>query len=432
MDDASLDLMLERKLIAACLADAELVNQAVSLGIDGAKFRDAFHREIFSACHAAAKEGQSGVLAVLDRLSVARCAETFQKIQSIATEFDTRAGFAHLCQSVLGAWRKRVLVRAGTELALLAQKPATWEETWAEAGPLITKAQEVAQNVTTETTAEIVERARLAFHERLTRPDDWGMSWGLLDLDQEFGRIKREFIVIAARPSIGKSTLAGQIGSAMLRPKQGRPHRVAVFNLETPNEEFTDRMVCHEMQFQISRAFGEAQIKKVDAKYHEIRARQGFYMFDQIHDIDRIEAKIRTLAAGPGVDLVIVDYLQIVEAKGIPKNVREQQVAHVSRRLKLLVNAIKCPIIGVAQINREAEKDNRRPRLSDLRESGSLEQDADRVIFLHSEQQASDSLGRPEVVPTIAIQEKCKNGAKGVVVPLELNGPLYTFRCVAR
>jgi replicative DNA helicase len=148
--------------------------------------------------------------------------------------------------------------------------------------------------------------------------------------------------------------------------------------------------------------------------------------------IAQIEATCRLLAASPsGLAAVVVDYLQLVQPPADTKReVREQQVAAMSRRFKLLARALDCPILLLCQLNRESEKDERRPRLSDLRESGSIEQDADRVWFLYRPKPVPSQLPPPEDASEIDValyQCKCRNGPAGIEAVLRFNRPTFSF-----
>jgi replicative DNA helicase len=107
---------------------------------------------------------------------------------------------------------------------------------------------------------------------------------------------------------------------------------------------------------------------------------------------------------------------------------RERQVAELSRRFKLLAGELKCPVVLLAQINRESEKEQRRPRLSDLRESGAIEQDADRVWFLYQPEDQNMSGDESAGEVRVALyQIKCRNGRPGIQTILNFNRPLFTF-----
>jgi replicative DNA helicase len=138
----------------------------------------------------------------------------------------------------------------------------------------------------------------------------------------------------------------------------------------------------------------------------------------------QIEGAAKLHAANGNLGLLIVDYLQLVTPPPeTMKSNREQQVATISRRFKLLAGEIGCPILLLAQLNRDSEKEDRRPRMSDLRESGGIEQDADAVWLLHRERMDDTS-------PTVAvqlIQAKRRNWQPGIFMRLGFTGEIVTF-----
>jgi replicative DNA helicase len=150
-----------------------------------------------------------------------------------------------------------------------------------------------------------------------------------------------------------------------------------------------------------------------------MRSLQLFEVKDAVR-LEQIESAARLLASAPrGLSAVFVDYLQLVQPPADSRrDIREQQVAQMSRRLKLLALTLDVPVFVLAQLNRESEKDDRKPRLSDLRESGAIEQDADRVWFLYAK----------ENDPTVMLyQAKCRNGPAGIEAPFMFNRPIFKF-----
>jgi len=192
---------------------------------------------------------------------------------------------------------------------------------------------------------------------------------GLQGLDQKLakgGFQATNLIIMAARPGGGKSALAGQ---------------VARFTAQT---ETPSLIVSLEMRKQ---EIAERYSTIVDRK--TLRGLP-IYFAESAYSIDRIRQVVRLSVRKHKVRLVVVDYLQLIEVKDARKQ-REQQIAEVSRGLKLLAKELEIPIIVGCQLNRGSERENRKPRLIDLRESGSLEQDADVVLLLHSDEDAAQS-----------------------------------------
>jgi replicative DNA helicase len=208
---------------------------------------------------------------------------------------------------------------------------------------------------------------------------------------------------------------------------------VAFFSLEMAAHQVIDRWALRRAG---RNGIGGDQFanSQVVAQIEEIGRQRHIHLFDAqtCNTIAQIESQCRLLAASPmGLALVVVDYLQLVTPPADSKREpREQQVAQMTRRFKLLADTLACPVILLAQLNRESEKEERRPRLSDLRESGSIEQDADRVWFIYRPKLAEHEPLPPEDASEIKValyQSKCRNGPAGVEAILRFNRPCFSF-----
>jgi len=215
---------------------------------------------------------------------------------------------------------------------------------------------------------------------------------GLIDLDRmlQGGFRGSNFVIIAGRPGSGKSILSGQIAETFAR----RQEPALVISLEMDGGEMAGRFVA-----------------SVDRQ--KLRT-EPLYLVDSAFDVGRISSVIRLARRKHGIQLAVVDYLQLAKSSN-PKLPREQQVAEVSRALKVLALDLKIPIVAACQLNRLGEKENRMPKISDLRESGSLEQDADIVLMLHHEE-----------ATTKCVIGKQRNGPTGMI-DLTFRGEAYRF-----
>jgi len=219
-----------------------------------------------------------------------------------------------------------------------------------------------------------------------------GVGTGYKEIDKVTGGFKSgQLIVLAARPSMGKTSLALNIAknSAL---KHGTC--IAIFSMEMSKEDIVGRLIGSEARIDISRlASGGVEeneyIKLTDAAS---RLSEAMIFIDDTSAIapGEIRAKCRRIKSRYGrLDLVVVDYMQIMRASSNSKSQnREQEISEISRTLKAIAKELKVPIIAVSQLNREADKrvHNKRPVLGDLRESGAIEQDADMVIFIYRDE----------------------------------------------
>ncbi len=216
-----------------------------------------------------------------------------------------------------------------------------------------------------------------------------GVATGLEDLDNMTSGLQpSDLIVIAARPSLGKTALALNIASHAAM-QDGKV--VGMFSLEMSKESLVTRLLCSEARID-SHKLRTGFASKED--WNRITPALGrlseaqFYIDDTpALSIMQIRAKARRMKAEKGLDLLIVDYLQLIAGPSKSEN-RTQEVAYISRNLKSIAKELKVPVIALSQLSRAPEQRTgagQRPQLSDLRESGSIEQDADVVIFIFRE-----------------------------------------------
>jgi replicative DNA helicase len=215
-----------------------------------------------------------------------------------------------------------------------------------------------------------------------------GVSSGFKDLDNlTWGFQRSEMIVLAARPAMGKTSLALNFAESAALPKRGEPVPTLVFSLEMSAAQLALRMLCSRARVNLKLLREGLLAKNGDDNTRLVAVADEFskapiYIDDSSHlSIMELRAKARRLSARRKLGLVIVDYLQLLNPTDstVP---REQQVAEASRGLKALAKELDVPVIVLSQLNRSSEKENRAPKLADLRESGSIEQDADVVLML--------------------------------------------------
>jgi replicative DNA helicase len=215
-----------------------------------------------------------------------------------------------------------------------------------------------------------------------------GAPSGFHDLDRlTFGFQRAEMIVLAARPSMGKTSFALNIAEAATLPKRGLPFTTLIFSLEMSGAQLALRMLCSRARVKMQALRDGLLSRNGDEQQLLVAAADEFSKAPLFIDdssnlsIMQLRAKARRLHARNKLGLIIVDYLQLLSPID-SKVPREQQVAEASRGLKSLAKELDVPVIVLSQLNRSSEKENRAPKLADLRESGSIEQDADVVLML--------------------------------------------------
>ncbi|GAA3958219.1 replicative DNA helicase [Actinomadura viridis] len=223
-----------------------------------------------------------------------------------------------------------------------------------------------------------------------------------------------QLVIIGARPSVGKSVIGMDIArNAAIRLK----YRTLFFSLEMQAAELADRVLAAEAQVTLDRIrdnnLTDADWDRIAAKHDRI-LQAPLVVDDTPHcSLGRIRARLRGMSRTDPARLVIVDYMGLMEA---PKaDSRERQVAELSRGLKLLAKEFEVPIVALSQLNRESTKrTDRRPAMSELRDSGAVEQDADIVILLHREDAYDKESPRAGEMDLLV--EKNRNGATGTIV----------------
>ena len=245
-----------------------------------------------------------------------------------------------------------------------------------------------------------------------------GVTSGFKDLDaMTFGFQRQEMIVVAARPSMGKTSFALNIAEAATLPKAGKePVATLVFSLEMSSSQLALRMLCARSRVNM-KLLRDGLVGRDGREVNALgQAAEEFKKCPLLIDdssaltIMEMRAKARRIYARKKLGLIIVDYLQLVSGSD-SRAPREQQVAEVSRGLKAMAKELDLPVIVLSQLNRSSEKENRTPRLSDLRESGSIEQDADVVLMLSRPKEADEKF-------------QTATGAADLIVAKQRNGPV--------
>lgn len=251
------------------------------------------------------------------------------------------------------------------------------------------------------------------------KSDITGLPTGFYDLDKAAsGLHPGELIIVAARPGMGKTAFALNVA---VHAAQNTKKAVAIFNLEMPAEQLVNRMRSAVGQID-SYKIQTGQMQHEDWKrINEANSQLAETNIQIVDDAgitaSEIKAKCRTLAnKEEGLGLVIIDYLQLVTSGGKRPESRQQEVSDISRSLKTMAMELKVPVIALAQLSRSAEKrENNQPMLADLRESGSIEQDADMVLFINRNDyyKAKEQLDASKNVVADIIIAKHRKGSTG-------------------
>lgn len=217
-----------------------------------------------------------------------------------------------------------------------------------------------------------------------------GVRTGYQDLDRMTNGFQRgDLIILAARPAMGKTALALNLGMyTALR----NPGAVAFFSLEMPADSLMKRLLSAKSQVEGNKLRGgnitDEELNRLNEAGNELGAAKIFIDDSASIKVSQIFSKCRKLMSEHGLSLIVIDYLQLISGSGRNSgDNRQQEVSEISRNLKILAKEMNCPVIALSQLSRSVEQRNdKQPMLSDLRESGAIEQDADIVMFLYREE----------------------------------------------
>ena len=243
-----------------------------------------------------------------------------------------------------------------------------------------------------------------------------GVPTGFSDLDRKTSGLHgSELIILAARPAMGKSAFAINIATNVAIQAK---IPVAIFNLEMSKEQIGNRILCSEAMVD-SNKIRTGQIE--DQDWIKLASTLGVLSDAPIYIDDtpgitmmEIRAKCRKLKMEKNIGLIVIDYLQLIQGSGRKTNSREQEISEISRSLKILAKELDIPVIALSQLSRGVEsREDKRPMLSDLRESGAIEQDADIVIFLYRDDYYKEDSPDKNVAEVIIA--KHRGGSTGTV-----------------
>lgn len=245
--------------------------------------------------------------------------------------------------------------------------------------------------------------------------DILGVPTGFPTLDTiTSGLIGTELVVIGARPSVGKTAFA----SGLIVNAARKGYTVGVINLEMPHTQVGARLLSYDSGIEFWRIFRAKKLEGEEQRLFEAIATMGtlpIYISQSTYaTASEIRSKAIKLRNKAGLGMLVIDYLQLIEGEGKGNETREREVARLSRALKMLALELNIPVLLLVQLNRDSEKSPAKmPRMSNIRESGAIEQDADKVILLHRDWKSGveiDEQGRSTENQATIIIEKNRNG----------------------
>lgn len=416
------DLDAEKSVLGSILFSSEAFDEAIRHLHAECFYADA-HRRIFKCIHGMYERGVRAIDVVTLAHELKRLGDLDEiggpaYLNEIMATVPHAAHAEYYARIVRDKWMQRSLIEACTETLKEAYHGSE------EVSDILAKAErrvfsivENQQNFSSIAIDDILEDAFQRIFERMDKDDTVsGLHTGFYGLDEyTSGFQPTELIVLAARPSMGKTALVCNFTLAVGKAKKG----VLIFSLEQSKIELAERLLCIHAKIS-GHKLRKGELDEFDQNTLSEAADEmkTFPIFiDDIpgRTMSQIAAIARRLKRRECLDLVIIDYLQLIESedRSLP---REQQIASITRRLKFLAKDLNIPVIALAQLNRGVEqREDKRPKLSDLRESGAIEQDADIVMFLH----------RPE-----AYDPEDRPGEADLIVAKNRAGPIGTVELV--
>lgn len=375
-------------MLGALLLDARKVSEVAEL-VQPDDFYRGSHGKLFELIVAMDSAGRPvDPITVADEVDKRGLEEDIPRVRihELAALVPATANVGHYARLVHEHAILRNLIRTGQEIARLGfERPGDLTELLAQAEGLLTSVTARSGREDAMRLDDSVQAAHTLLTEMVTSGKArQGISSGFYDVDAlTTGFYPGQFILIAARPGMGKTVLGTNIAEGLA--DRGTP--AAIFSLEMTKEELALRS--------LSRATGlSTQVlrtgKLTQEQYHRyrqasIRSDRPLYVDDRPMTIHEIRSRALRLRRKHDVELLVIDYLQLIVPPRIDS--REQQIGVISRSLKALAKELRIPVVALSQLSRGVEsRDNKRPQLADLRDSGSLEQDADQVFFIYRDE----------------------------------------------
>lgn len=384
--------LLEQCVLGGMLRENSVIDDVLTV-LTETQFHYPAHQRVFAACRGLRERGHpADLVTVADRLKADGELDDVPYTY-LAEIWDASPSVANAEYHAKLLWDRAVsreLAKAGRQIAELAPDRGTpAAEKIEESERIIFSLAEVGhQGEAVPLSVAITESCERFDRAASAGSDVTGLPTGLMDLDVKLAGLQpSELIVVAARPSVGKTAF----GVGLARNAALAEQPVLFVSLEQSRVELADRLLCCQAGIDSNRFrlgnLNAFELANLSAAKDRFRQASVFIDDSPAQSVTRIAATARRLKLRCGIKLVVIDYLQLVQADA-RKETRQEQVANISRRLKVMARELKLPVVALAQLNRASEdRQGQKPRLSDLRESGAIEADADTVILMHREEQ---------------------------------------------
>jgi len=430
---------LEQAALGSMMADSEAVSAAIQFHLN---FNDFYSRANSRICEAIMSLDSKGlrpdiqtVVQELKQMGKLDEAGGASYVSSLTTVIPSSANIEYYAQMVKNYSVKRALLSAASEIGVkVYDESKEAAEILEDVQKTIFKLSDERQVFTSRKISEVLKETIVILDNVMKSKNPiTGISTGFEKLDQFTSGFQREeFIVIGARPSVGKTALALNMASNIAF-HQKIP--TAFFSLEMSNIALVQRIISSEAKVQAQNLrtgfLSSGDYKKI-IDVMSLLYEGPFYIVDIPNmDLLSLRTQARKLRSQQNVEIIFVDYLGLIASDEKSKSQRFEQISNISRALKSLARELHIPIVVLCQLNRDAQWEV--PTLANLRDSGSIEQDADLVLFLNREQPKKNKKDKEDEkpvsfdrIPTDLIIAKQRNGPTGVV-KLEMNAKYAKF-----
>ncbi len=445
----------EQALIGAVLLDNGAYER-LSDRLQARHFYEPFHQRLFAAMEEHVRKGQlADPLTMMERFRRDPAFEALGGVRYLADLVNRAPPAANAFdygRVIYDLALRRDLIRIGGDMAHAAgadQETEARDQIEAVEQQLYTLAETGGVSQGFQTFENALAGAVAMITEAKEREGGLaGLSCGLLDLDRQLGGLHpSDLVILAGRPSMGKTALATNIAFNVARNYSWEPAAdgsrrtssggvVAFFSLEMSAEQLATRLLA-DVSGVSSDKLRKGEID--DGDYVAVRdaaveVQQSPLYIDATGglSIAKLAARARRLKRSTGLDLIVVDYLQLVTTDGSKGDNRVQEVSSITQGLKALAKELSVPVVALSQLSRQVEnREDKKPQLSDLRESGSIEQDADVVMFVYRESyylgRAEPREGTPEHLQWQDDMDKVA-GMADVIIGKQRHGPIGTVR----
>ena len=413
------NLIVEQEVLANAMQNKTAAVKAIE-GLNEGDFYNDLHRKIFNAIRTLFSLNKP-----IDLLTVTETLETSENVDAetikyIASIYANNEGLSSNQDTYIDILKEKSILRSLAEfsdeikaLSLEDKSPAKNVLEKAEKG-LFEISQGGLRNSLTALDVIMSDTVQTIMKRVQNRGELSGVTTGFTDLNSLLGGFqKSDLVLLAARPSMGKTALA--VNLAVNAAKAGK--KVAMFSLEMSKTQIGQRILASFAQMNLSSLFkgeleGQDLVNLITAS-NEL-SKYSLHIDDTAAiSLIELKAKLRRLKMEEGLDLVVVDYLQLMTTVERIEN-RVQEISQISRGLKAIAKELDVPVLALSQLSRALEqRPDKRPKLSDLRESGAIEQDADIVMFLYRDYVYNKETENPNLAEVIV--SKHRNGPIGVV-----------------